>query len=72
MTTQDDRQNKQFKLQIYKGKRRGQASIIYDRYSYDQQNYQNRYRSKGGDKRISLSGRIQYGHNYRDNPRYNC
>ena len=45
LTTQDDRQNKQFKPKIYQGKRIGQARNFYDRHSYDQRNYQNRYRS---------------------------
>ena len=34
------------------------------------ENYQNRYRSDSGDRRISFSGRIQCGQNYRDRPRY--
>ena len=31
----------------------------------DKRNYQNRYRSNSGDRRIHFSGRIQKGQNYR-------
>ena len=71
LTTQDNSQNKQFKPKIYQGERRGQTRNFYDRHSYDQRNYQNRYRSNTADSRISFSGRIQYGQNYRDSHRYN-
>ena len=71
LTAQDDNQNKQFKSMIYQGKRRGQTRNLYNRCSYDQRNYQNRYRSNRGDRRISFSGRIQYGQDYRDTCRYN-
>ena len=54
LTTQDNRQNKQFKPKIYQGKRRGQTRNFYDGHSYDQRNYQNRCRSNSGDRRISL------------------
>ena len=37
---------------------------------YNQGNYQNRYISSSGDRRISFSGRSQYGQNYRGRPRY--
>ena len=67
-TTQDDSQNKQFKPKIYQGKRRGQTRNFYSR--HDQRNYQNRYRINSGDRRISFSGRIQYGENYTDSPRH--
>ena len=33
-------------------------------------NYQNRYRSNSGDRRIQFSGSIQYRQNYRGRPRY--
>ena len=71
LTTQDDSQNKQFKTKTYQGKRRGQARNFYDRHSYDQRNYQNRYKTNSGDRRISFSGRLQYGQNHRDSPTYN-
>ena len=72
LTAQDDDSVKQFKPKIYQCKRRrGQTRNIYDRHNYDQRNYQNMYRSKSGDMRITLSGRIQYGQNYRDSPQYN-
>ena len=71
LTIQDDSQNKPFKPKIYQGKRRGQTRNFYDRHRYDQRNYQNRYRSNTGHRRISFSGRIQCGQNYIDRPRYN-
>ena len=71
LTTLDDSQNKQFKPEIYQGKRRGQTGNLYDKCSYDQRNDQNRYKSNSGERRISFSGKIQYRQNYRNNPRYN-
>ena len=71
LTTRDESQNKQFKPKIYQGKRRGQTGNFYNRHSYDQRNDQNRYKTNSGDRRILLSGRIQYGQNYRDSPGYN-
>ena len=68
LTTQDDSQNKQFKPNIYQSKRRGQTRNFYNKCNYDQQSYQNTYRSNSGDRRISFSGRIQYGQNYRHSP----
>ena len=70
LTTKDDGLNKQFKPKIFQGKRRGQTRNFYDRCNYDQRNYQNRYRSGSGVRRISLSSRIQCGQNYRDRPIY--
>ena len=70
LTTQGDGQDKQFKPRIYQGKRRGQMRNFYNRCTYDQRNYQNRFRSDSRDRRISLNHRIQYGQNYRDRPRY--
>ena len=49
LAANDDGTNKQFRLKIYHSKR----------------NYQNRYRSNSGDRRIQFSGRIQYGQTYR-------
>ena len=60
LTAQGSNQNKPFKLKIYQGKRRGQT-----RNYYDQGNYQNRYRSNSGDRRMSFRGRAQYRQNYR-------
>ena len=45
--------SKQYKPKIYQNKRRGQTRNFYDRC-----NYQNRYRSNSGDRRIQFSGRI--------------
>ena len=47
--------NEQFKPKIFKSKRRGQSRNFHDKCNYDQRNYQNRYRSNSGDRRI------QYG-----------
>ena len=66
-TAQDDGQNKQFKPKIYQSRKRGQTRNFYDRHD---RNDQNRYRSNSGDRRFSCSGRIQYGQNYRDRPKY--
>ena len=64
LTAQNDDQIKQCKPKIYQSKRRGQTRNFYD-CSYGQRNYQNRYRSNNGDRKISFSGRIQYGQNKR-------
>ena len=62
LTTQDNRQNKQFKPKIYQDNRRGQTRNFYDKHNYDQRNYQNRFRSDSRrDMRISFSDRIQCG-----------
>ena len=37
---------------------------------YDQGNYQNRYRSNSGDRRMSFRCRVQYGQNYRGRLHY--
>ena len=60
LTVQGSNQNKPFKLKIYQGKMRGQT-----RNFYDQCNYQNRYRSNSGDRRMLFKGRAQYRQNYR-------
>ena len=57
LTAQYDNQNKQFKPKIYQSKWRGQTRNFYHLNNYDQRNYQNRYRSNSGDRRISFSGR---------------
>ena len=70
LTTKDDDLHKQFKPKIFQGKRRGQPRNFYDKCNYDQRNFQNRYGSCSGDRRISFSGRIKCGQNYRDRPIY--
>ena len=73
LAAKDDGANKQFTIKIFQSKvnkRRGQTRNFYDKCSYDQRNYQNRYRSDSGGRRISFIGRIQYRQNYRDRPRY--
>ena len=50
LTAQDNSQNKQFKPKIYHSKGRGQTRNLYETHSYDQRNYQNRYRSNSGDQ----------------------
>ena len=57
LTAQDDNQNKQFRPEIYQSKWRGQPRNFYDWNNYDQENYQNRYRSNSRDRRISFSGK---------------
>ena len=59
LTGQNDDQTKQFKPKIFQSKRRGQMRNFYNR-NYCQRNYQNRY---SRDRRMSFSGRIQYGQN---------
>ena len=65
-TAQGSNQNRPFKPKIDQCKRRGQ-SMNY----YDQDKYQNRYRSNSGDRRMSYRGRAQYGQNYRGGSQYN-
>ena len=65
LTAQGNNQNKQFKPKIYQGKRRGQT-----RNYYGQGNYQNRYRSNSGDRRMSFRGRAQYRQDYRGRSQY--
>ena len=57
----------QFKPQIYQGRARGQNRGSYDRCSYDQQSYQNKYRSDSGDRRQYRQdrGRPRYEQIYR-------
>ena len=51
LATRDGGTGRQFKPQILQGRGRGQNKGNYDKYSYDQQSYQNRYRSDSGDRR---------------------
>ena len=65
LTAQGSNQSKPFKPKIYQDKRRGQA-----RNYYDQDDYQNKYRSNSGDRRMLLRGRAQYGQNCRGRSQY--
>ena len=65
LTAQGPTQNRPFKPKFYQGKRRGQR-----RHYYYQCKYQNRYRLKSGDRRMSYRGSAQYGQNYRGSPQY--
>ena len=67
LVARDSRSGRQFKPQIYQGKRRGQIRGSYDRCIYDQQDYQNRCRSDSGDRRQYRKdrGRPRYEQNYR-------
>ena len=56
LTAQDDNQTKHFKPKVYQSKWREQTRNFYD-CNYGQRNYQNRYISNSGDRRISFSGR---------------
>ena len=51
LATRDSGTSRQFKPQIYQGRGRGQNRGNYDRCNYDQQSYQNIYRSDNGDRR---------------------
>ena len=70
LTAHIDDPVKQFKPKIYESKGRGQMRNICDRHNYGQRSYQNRYRTNSRDRRIEFSGRIHYGQNDRDIPRY--
>ena len=51
LATRDSGAGRQFRLQIYKGRGRGQNRGNFDICSYDQQSYQNRYTSDSRDRR---------------------
>ena len=59
LTAEGNNQKRPFKPKIYQGKRREQSGNY-----YDQDRYQNWYRSNTGDRRVSYRGRVQYGKNY--------
>ena len=67
LVARDSGSGKHFKPKIYQSKRRGQNRGSYDRCSYDQMGYQNRYRSDSGDTRqyIQDRGIPRYEQNYR-------
>ena len=65
LTAQGSNKNKPFKPEIYQGKRGGQTKNY-----HDQGNYQNRYRSSSGGRRMSFRGRAQYSQNYRVRSQY--
>ena len=67
LATRDSGAGRQFKLHIYQGRGRGQNRGNYDRCSYDQQSYQNKYRSDSADRRQYRQdrGRPRYEQNYR-------
>ena len=67
LATRDSGTDREFKPQIYQGRGRGQNRGNYDRWSYDQQSYQNRYRSDSHDRRQYRQdrGRPRYEQNYR-------
>ena len=56
LAARDNRTNRQFKLQIYQSRRRGQSRNFYDPPTYDRGNYQNRYRSNSRDRVIQFRG----------------
>ena len=68
LAARDNRNNRQFKPQIYQSRRRGQSRNVYDSHNYDRGNFQGRYRSNSGDRRIQFSGqnrgRPRYKQNY--------
>ena len=65
LTAQGSSQNRPFKPKMYHGKRRGQS-----RNYYEQDRYQNRYRSNSGDRRMSYRDRVKYGQKYRGRSQY--
>ena len=65
LTDQGNNHNKPFKSKIYRGKMRELT-----RNYYDQGNYQNRYRSSSGDRRMSYRGRAHYRQNYGGKSQY--
>ena len=67
LAARDSRSGRQFKPQAWQDKRNGQNRGSYDRCSYDQQGYQNRYSSDSGDRRQYRQdrGRLRYEQNYR-------
>ena len=56
-------------LRFTKAKEEGQSRNFYDSHNYDRGNYQNRYRSNSGDRRIQFSrqrwDKLRYEQNYR-------
>ena len=65
LTAQGSSQKRPFKPKIYQGKRRGQAENY-----YEQDRYQNRYRSSSGNSRLSYRDRAQYGQNNKGRSQY--
>ena len=67
LATRDSGMARQFKPQIYQNKGRGQNRSSYNRCGYDQQSYQNRYRSDSGNRRQYRQDRSRprYEQNYR-------
>ena len=65
LAARDNEVIRPFKTQIKKSKRRGQSRYAYDSHNFDRGNYQNRYQSNSGDRRIQISrqvrGRLRYG-----------
>ena len=69
LAARDKGTNRQFKPQIYQSRRREQSRNVYDSHNHDREDYQNKYRSNNGDRRIQFSGqsrgRPMYEQNYR-------
>ena len=65
LTAQGSSKNRPFKPKFYQGKRRGQA-----RNYYNQDRYQDSYRSNSCNRKMSHGGRAQYGQNYRGRLQY--
>ena len=69
LVTRNNGMNRQFKPLIYQSKRRGQSRNFYNTCNYDRGNYQNRYRSNSGDRRIQFSGQSRGRPRYEQNNR---
>ena len=67
LATRDSGRGRQFKPYIHQSRGRGQNKSNYDRCNYEQQSYQNRYRSDSGDRRQYRQdrGRPRYEQYYR-------
>ena len=52
LAARDSEVNRLFKPQVYQRKQKGQSKNFYDSHNYDRENYQNKYRSNSGHRKI--------------------
>ena len=62
LATRDSGTGRQFQPQIHQSRGKGQNRGSYDRCNYDQQSYQNRYRSDSADRRQDRQDRGRPGY----------
>ena len=55
LVARDSEVNRPFKPQVYQSKQRGHSRNSYDLHNYDRWNYQNKYRSNSGERRIQFN-----------------